>query len=121
MKRILGTFAVLGLLAGLGGGCTSSEPAGSEGDALLVEEPVFLVPEWMWRMAPEGCEGRVDEDLFFVARAQNEPDLGVVLDGEGVPVCVDTWDSIRIELDRVKGDPSPDPMRPMGLDGRPRR
>jgi hypothetical protein len=119
MSRIIGRPLAFVLAFAAASACSPTQPSG-ESDALSVAEPAFLVPETLWRMAPAGCEGLIDEDLFFIARAQNEPDpdLGVVVDGDGVVVCVDTWESIRIELDRLKGDPSPDPMRPMGLDGR---
>jgi hypothetical protein len=119
MRRLIGGILVLVALL-VAPACTTTGPGG-ESDALSVAEPVFLVPESMWRMAHEGCEGLIDEEFFFLARAENEPDLGVIVDGEGDVVCVDTWESIELELDKVMGDPSPDPMRPMGLDGRRRR
>lgn len=74
------------------------------------------VDERIWRHAPAGCEGRLfDDAVHRIARAEGAPDLAVVLDEDGDPVCVDTIESIAIELERLEGDPSPDPMYPKML------
>lgn len=75
------------------------------------------VAENVWREAPAGCEGRIDEyDLVDrVARAENAPGLAVVVTHGGVPLCVDSLESIALELMKLQGDPSPDPMYPKVL------
>jgi hypothetical protein len=79
---------------------------------MLGIDPVGEVPEHVWREAPLGCEGRLPSDVdIIVARAENAPALGVALDEDGEPLCVDSWGAIHAELESiVKGDPSPDPM-----------
>lgn len=75
-------------------------------------EPVGTVPEYIWREVAQSCDGLLSgvDDMEF-ARAENAPGLGVALDEDGEPVCVDSWAAIHAELeDIVKGDPSPDPM-----------
>lgn len=88
--------------------------ASSEGELLELGLPLEgEVAERVWRSAPSGCEGRLSaEDIEHIAWAENAPGLGVVLDEHGDPLCVDTLESIAVEVEKVKGDPSPDPMRP---------
>ena len=101
--------------------CTADvrEPASAEEYTLLeLTIPVRgLVEEAVWRLAPDGCEGLIDDegDIHRIARAENAPGLVVVIDDEGEALCVDTIESIAIELERVSGDPSPDPMMPKML------
>lgn len=114
--QILSGLLVLFLVACVGEiGETTS--AGDE-PLFELELPVEgVVDESIWRAAPEGCEGRLyeDADARRIAHAENAPGLAVVLDEEGDPVCVDTLESIAIELERLEGDPSPDPMYPKML------
>ena len=78
-----------------------------------VPRPELTIPEGIWRDLPAGCEGVLgDGEEVTVAYAENAPTLGVLL-YEGEPLCVDTWGILHIELERVLGDPSPDPMRPL--------
>jgi hypothetical protein len=108
------------LAAGLGA-CTADvrEPASGE-EATLIELTIPVegfVDEAVWRHAPDGCEGRLlhESEIHRIARAENAPSLAVVIDDEGEVLCVDTIESIAIELERVSGDPSPDPMMPKML------
>ncbi len=90
--------------------------SGSNQDALIEYIlPQHLVPQDIWQMAPASCEGVLSDDMIEISPAENAPSLGVVLDEAGDAICVDTWAAIRIEIDRVKGDPSPDPMRPLEI------
>ena len=74
--------------------------------------PEQTVSEGIWRDLPATCDGIAEEGNLETAFAENAPALGVLM-LEGEPVCVDTWNGIRIELERVLGDPSPDPMHPL--------
>lgn len=116
LPHLLVYVIALGLAA-----CTADvrEPT-SAGDGTLIEltVPVLgFVDEAVWRLAPNSCEGRLEgeADVHRIARAENAPGLVVVLDDEGEALCVDTIESIAIELERVSGDPSPDPMMPKML------
>lgn len=111
----LTTSAVLALCLGLGFACGGEpDPAdGSYGALLEYVVPERLVPEAVWQMAPPSCDGVLMDDMIHISQAENAPALGVVLNELGEAICVDTWSAIRIELDRVKGDPSPDPMHPI--------
>lgn len=133
MKRLKGFGSVLSALAAFAlaafalttfEGCVSEDGAGvgqEQGLSLDYVVPSFLVPEEIWMQdALAGCEGRLHDDDIAVAWAEGAPSLGVVLDENGRAICVDTWQAIQIELDRVKGDPSPDPMRPLPVYRRPR-
>jgi len=100
-------------------GCVGGEPGASEAalrDFGLVV-PGATIEERVWQTAPLGCDGLLDDDAdvldelgYDLMHAEGAPDLGVVMDGN-MPVCVDTWEAIHIELEKVLGDPSPDPMR----------
>ena len=74
--------------------------------------PEHTVSEGIWRELPATCDGFAEHGDLETAYAENAPSLGVLM-LEGEPVCVDTWDGIQIELERVLGDPSPDPMHPL--------
>ena len=111
-KSVAPSLLVLGLATAAG--CLGHEDDGWAPNESALEigiVPVGEVPERIWRQVQEGCEGVSGlEDMVF-ARAQNAPDLGVALDEDGQPVCVDSWQEIYSELDEIlKGDPSPDPM-----------
>lgn len=113
MRLILGVAVILAVSLT----ACAAEPvssASSEGELLELGLPLEgEVAERVWRSAPSGCEGRLSaEDIEHVAWAENAPGLGVVLDEEGEVLCVDTLESIAIEVEKVKGDPSPDPMHP---------
>ena len=102
--------------------CTADvrEEPSSADDGLLLELTIpvdGIVDESVWRHAPKSCEGvLIDErEIHRIARAENAPGLAVVLDDDGDALCVDTIESIAIELERVSGDPSPDPMMPKML------
>jgi hypothetical protein len=115
MKAQLILAALLALLLGFGIAC-GGEPDPSEGSYSALLEyvvPERLVPESVWQMAPPSCEGVLMDDMIQISQAEGAPTLGVVFDAEGEPLCVDTWSAIRLELTRVMGDPSPDPMRPL--------
>jgi len=107
--------ALVALLLGFGIACGGDPDEAEGGYSALIEYviPEHLVPESVWQMAPPSCDGVLMDDMIHISQAENAPSLGVVLDSDGEALCVDTWDAISIELDRVKGDPSPDPMRPM--------
>lgn len=114
MKRHLTTSALLIGLFGLSACGGEPDPASSYHGALIEYViPEHLVPEDIWQMVPPSCEGLLTDDMIHISPAENAPSLGVVLDASGEAICVDTWAAIRIEIDRVKGDPSPDPMRPL--------
>lgn len=74
--------------------------------------PEHTVSERIWRDLPATCDGFAEHGELETAYAENAPALGVLM-YEGEPVCVDTWRGIQIELERVLGDPSPDPMHPL--------
>lgn len=117
-RTAFGIVAGCALLAWAGCVGGPGEPTSSEDHGLLeLDVPVEgVIDERVWRHVPVGCEGRIDEDdIRHIARAENAPELGVVLDDDGDPVCVDTLESIAIELERLQGDPSPDPMYPKML------
>jgi hypothetical protein len=122
MKRLSGFISFVALLGALTG-CVGGPDTGQE-QGLLIDEvlPGYLVPASIWMQdSLAGCEGRLsDDEDVAVAWAEGEPSLGVVLDENGQAICVDTWEDIQLELDRVKGDPSPDPMRPLPIYQRPR-
>lgn len=102
------------------GACVAEplEPTSAD-EASLIEIELEIegaIDEKIWRHAPAGCEGRLfDDAVHRIARAEGAPDLAVVLDEDGDLVCVDTIESIAIELERLEGDPSPDPMYPQML------
>ncbi len=119
MRRILGATVLL-----LGGLACTAEPVSptSSGEELIELGLTVdgVVGEAVWRRAPAGCEGRLDAgEVGRVAWAENAPGLGVVLDEEGDPLCVDTLESIAIEVEKLEGDPSPDPMHPTMVHGGP--
>ncbi len=96
-------------------GC--AQPADDPTIELTLNELGFPVPEHtidegIWRELPASCDGFADHADLETAYAENAPSLGVLMLG-GEPVCVDTWAGIQIELERVLGDPSPDPMHPL--------
>jgi hypothetical protein len=110
-------LTLLTFLACLLAACVGApDETGHNHDALIEYIlPEHLVPEDIWQMAPPSCDGLLSDDMIQISPAENAPSLGVVLDEEGEAICVDTWAAIRIEIDRVKGDPSPDPMRPIEI------
>ena len=115
MKRLLIVLASLAVVAATSCAAEPADPGSSEVRLVDLGVPLDgMVDEAVWRAAPAGCEGRLDErDLVErVARAENGPGLGVVVDEDGDPLCVDSLESIAIELMKLQGDPSPDPMYP---------
>ncbi len=117
MTRHLKLWRLLsaGVLAGLVVACAEPEPASHQDALIEYILPEHRVPEDVWQMAPPSCEGLLSDDMVHISPAENAPSLGVVLDDDGEAICVDTWAAIRLEIDRVKGDPSPDPMHPLEL------
>jgi hypothetical protein len=117
MRRVIkGLLLLLPLSLAVGGIACGGEPDDASGGyGALIEYviPERLIPESVWQMAPPSCDGILRDDMIHISHAENAPSLGVVIDEDGEPICVDTWDAIHIELSRVKGDPSPDPMRPI--------
>jgi len=120
MTRILDgilLFVALALAAAIPGcAMETDDPVGSSSGLGLWDigfEVDGIIKEQVWRMAPEGCEGRLEgEDIERVAYAEGAPDLGVVISVDGEPVCVDELDQIIEEMWELEGDPSPDPMYP---------
>lgn len=115
MKRLLILLASLAVVAVTSCAAEPADPASSEVRLVDLGLPLDgVVDEAVWRAAPAGCEGRLrTNDLVEkVARAENAPGLGVVVDQDGDPLCVDSLESIAIELMKLHGDPSPDPMYP---------
>jgi len=113
---ILGSsLALFGGSAACGG---EPDPSGANYGALLeYVVPERFISEAIWQMAPASCGGVLSDDMIRIGHAAGAPALGVVLDEAGRAICVDTWDAIHIELNRIKGDPSPDPMLPIELPG----
>lgn len=108
---IFGLSMALTLVIGCGG---EPDPSGSTyGPLLEYVIPDHLVPAEVWQTAPPSCGGVLADDVISIGHAEGAPALGVVLDEAGRAICVDTWAAIRIELSRVQGDPSPDPMMPI--------
>jgi len=115
MKRLLILLASFAVVAGTSCAAEPADPASSEVRLVDLGVPLDgVVDEDIWRAAPAGCEGRLDgRDLVEkVARAENAPGLAVVVDEDGDALCVDSLESIAIELMKLQGDPSPDPMYP---------
>ena len=110
-------FISVVLVAGLMAVCPGCvQPADDPNIAITLSTQGFPIPdqtvsEGIWRDLPASCDGIAARGDLETAFAENAPALGVLM-YEGEPVCVDTWDGIRIELERVLGDPSPDPMHP---------
>ncbi|MBW2461232.1 MAG: hypothetical protein JRH11_06270 [Deltaproteobacteria bacterium] len=122
-RRRSSCFPTLGLIVGLslalfaGAACGGEpDPSGADYGALLEYLiPDRFIPEEVWQTAPASCGGILSDDMIRIGHAAGAPALGVVLDEVGRAICVDTWDAIHIELSRIKGDPSPDPMMPIEL------
>lgn len=115
MKRLLILVATLAVLLGASCVAEPADPASSEVRLVDLGVPIEgVVGEEVWRAAPSGCEGRIDDDDLVdkVARAENAPGLAVVMSEAGDPLCVDSLESIAAELMKLHGDPSPDPMYP---------
>jgi hypothetical protein len=77
----------------------------------LVGPDAGVIATALWHAAPAGCEGRLGARDIHLGWAEGSEELGVVL-SRGEILCVDSWAAIEAELDRLKGDPSPDPMLP---------
>jgi hypothetical protein len=114
MRRVIIGLSLL-LLGSIACGGEPDDAGGGYGALLEYVVPEHLIPESVWQTAPPGCDGRLRGDVIHISRAENAPLLGVVIDEDGNPICVDSWDAIQIELSRVMGDPSPDPMRPIAV------
>ncbi|NOY94392.1 MAG: hypothetical protein GXP55_24715 [Deltaproteobacteria bacterium] len=92
-------------------GCMSGgEPPGAV-SADLIGPDAGVIATAVWNAAPAGCEGRMSGGNVHIGWAEGRAELGVVL-SRGQILCVDSWAAIEAELDRLKGDPSPDPMLP---------
>ncbi len=115
-------------LASLGlGGCLADLEGSSHEIELAFVPTVRYVDYSVWSELESGCDGALADLLsrdtlpgeIVFARAEGEESLGVILH-EGIALCVDTWEILEqeaqllnLDLDHVKGDPSPDPMLPM--------
>lgn len=107
------------------GGCVA-DVSGSHEIELAFIPTVRVVDYSVWSELENGCDGAL-ASLFadntaacevIFARAEGDETMGVILHG-GVALCVDTWEVLEreaelldVNLDHVKGDPSPDPMLP---------
>jgi len=112
--RVLVVLCAAMLSAGLGVGCVGgSEP--SAASAGLLGPDAGMIAASRWHQAPAGCEGLVPDGDIHIGWAEGEAGLGVVL-SRGTILCVDSWAAIEAELDRLKGDPAPDPMLPRNFD-----
>jgi len=96
-------------------GCMSGGESPSAASAGLVGPDAGVIAASLWHAAPAGCEGRLGSQDVHIGWAEGTEELGVVL-SRGEILCVDSWAAIEAELDRLKGDPSPDPMLPTQFD-----
>lgn len=96
---------VVALLASACGGDTDME-----GEQLFLVREDLVINEMIWQDAPAGCEGRLSDSEVEVAWAEGAPSLAVVVDLNELALCVDTWESIEIEIQKATVDrPSQDP------------
>ena len=110
----IAVFAV-GLTACVGHVGESGDESPSIEHAFLLDlDPAGEVAARVWMDAPQSCEGQLEAvETWTLHYAEGAPSLGVIIDENGDAVCVDNWSSIREELERAMGDPSPDPMLPV--------
>ena len=111
VARAVPLFGLLLITSCIGG---SSDEAGSATVGLIGPD-AGVIAAARWHAAPAGCEGRLPSGQVHIGWAEGASGLGVVL-SRGEILCVDSWDAIAAELDRLKGDPSPDPMLPRQFD-----
>jgi len=112
--RVVVALCAAALVTGLSVGCMSgSEP--SAATAGLIGPDAGVIAASRWHQAPAGCEGLLPEGDIHIGWAEGTEELGVVL-SRGEILCVDSWAAIEAELDRLKGDPAPDPMLPRNFD-----
>ena len=99
--------------ASLATGCVGSESAGAtsglvevDSDALPLES---VDADEAWRSAPAGCEDRLDVGVSFkVASARDE--LVAAVNRAGEIVCVDSLDSVQVELEEEGRDEEADEL-----------
>lgn len=103
MKTIL-TILFLCVAAALTGCYGATDPTGGSSYALVETTPLPSVPRSIWTVAPAGCEGRLDAANAFGV-ADGEPGLIAVLGADGSVVCVDTLESVDVDL-RDRGEAS---------------
>lgn len=102
-------------LSGLLVSCVGGEDTSAASSAGLLGPSGGVIAATRWHAAPAGCEGRLESQDVELGWAEGETGLGVVL-SRGEILCVDSWAAIEAELDRLKGDPTPDPMLPRQFD-----
>ena len=92
-------------------GCVGTDVDGSQsslGDVEIRAVDTAPVPVDLWQAAPAGCQGRLDSTLTF--RFTSGADgLVAAVSPDGRVVCVDTLDSVRVEIESTEGTPEETP------------
>ena len=80
-------------------GCTGDdELVGATASSAMGATPLPEVERAIWENTPAGCEGQLDDLEWDFGVAAGAPELVVVVDPFGAPVCADTYSAVDAEL-----------------------
>ncbi len=96
MKGTRVTWSMVLLAAAAVTGC-AGDPVMDAGTSLRRAQPLPTVARAEWEDALSGCTGELTANAEF-GIADGAPDLVVVFDESGSPVCVDTFSAVEAEL-----------------------